>query len=134
MKIEKATIDDAEFIKSIYKQHKKEIGNFNLFWVWDKYLEGNTPYKFVVIKNVAFMRFGYSKKFKCNVLYEIGVDNKTMQKGAGKMLYNYLPKPTMIKCNTDNIIGNKFYEKMGAILVGKTITKSGIKQQIWWNT
>ena len=40
----------------------------------------------------------------------------------------------MLKCNLDNEVGNKFYEKMGMTLAGKTQTKAGVKQNIWWTT
>ena len=134
MKVRAATKDDEPLIKKLHKQAKKEIGNFNLFWVWDKYLDKTAKYKYVVIDETAFMRYGYSKKYKANVLYEIAVDSESKQQGAGRVLYNHLPKPLMLKCNLDNEIGNKFYLNMGMTLVGKTKTKQGVIQNIWWAT
>ena len=134
MKIRNATENDAELIKILHKQHKKEIGGFNLFWIWDKYLEGGTTYNYVVIEDIAFMRYGFSKKYKANVLYEIGVDINCTQRGAGRLLFNHLPKPTMLKCNQDNEIGNAFYLAMGMTKAGTTQTKAGVKQNIWWNS
>tara|TARA_R100000781_G_C4077460_1_gene126581 strand:+ start:765 stop:1169 length:405 start_codon:yes stop_codon:yes gene_type:complete len=134
MKIRTANKNDAELIKKLHKQHKKHIGNFNLFWIWDKFLEGGTTYTYVVIDNIAFMRYGYSKKYKANVLYEIGVDTESTQKGAGRMLYDHLPTPLMLKCNVDNDIGNKFYKAMGMTKAGITQTKAGEKQNIWWTS
>ena len=40
----------------------------------------------------------------------------------------------MLKCNLENEIGNKFYFNMGMTLVGKTKTKQGVIQNIWWAT
>jgi len=132
MKIRKATKNDAELIKILHKQHKDHIGNFNLFWVWDKYLEGKANYNYVVIEGIAFMRYGYSKKYKATVLYEIGVDVNSTMKGAGRLLYNHLPKPLFLKCNVSNEIGNAFYLAMGMTKAGVTKTKAGEKQNIWW--
>tara|TARA_Y100000114_G_C11763694_1_gene331625 strand:+ start:340 stop:744 length:405 start_codon:yes stop_codon:yes gene_type:complete len=134
MKIRKATKDDEAFIKELHKQHKKHIGNFNLFWVWDKFLEGNTPYTYEIYEEHGFIRYGYSKKYKANVIYEIAVKNGSTQKGVGKDLFNRLKKPIFLKCNEDNVVGNKFYLKMGMTKAGVTITKKGEKQNIYWIT
>ena len=134
MKIRTATKQDEEFIKKLHKQHKQHIGNFNLFWTWDKFIEGKTNYTFVVIDGSGFMRYGYSKKYKANLLYEIAVDKDNTKKGVGKYLFDYLPRPLMLKCNADNIIGNKFYLKMGMTKAGVTYTKKGDKQNIYWIT
>ena len=134
MKVRKANINDAEFIKKLHKQHKKHIGGFNLFWIWDKYVEGKAKYEYVIIDEIAFMRYGYSKKYKANVLYEIAVDLDNVKKGAGRVLYNHLSKPLMLKCNKDNDIGNKFYKSMGMTKAGETETKAGVKQIIWWTS
>ena len=40
----------------------------------------------------------------------------------------------MLKCNADNDIGNAFYLAMGMTKVGKTQTKQGVKQNIWWTS
>ena len=130
MKIRKANKNDKEFIKELHKQHKKHIGNFNLFWVWDKYLEGNTNYTYEIYENNGFIRYGYSKKYKANVIYEIAVNNKSTEKGVGRKLFNRLKKPIFLKCNEDNEIGNKFYLKMGMTKAGSTLTKKGEKQNV----
>lgn len=134
MKIRKATKQDEEFIKKLHKQHKDHIGNFNLFWIWDKFIDGKTNYVYEIIDDCGFIRYGYSKKYKANVLYEIAVDNDSPKKGVGTMLFNRLPKPLMLKCNADNVIGNKFYIKMGMTKAGVTETKKGEKQNIYWIT
>ena len=133
MKVRAAVKQDEDFIKKLHKQHKKHIGGFNLFWIWDDYINKN-KYKYVVIDNGGFMRYGYSKKYNAYVLYEIGVEIENTQKGVGRKLFEYLPKPLMLKCNLDNEVGNKFYEAMGMTLAGKTQTKAGVKQNIWWTT
>lgn len=134
MKVRAATIDDREFIKSLYKINAKEIGDFNLFWVWDKYLDGTSKHKYAVIDDCGFMRYGYSKKYSAYVLYEIAVVPDTKQKGVGRLFYNHLPKPLMLKCNQSNEIGNKFYEAMGMTKVGVEQNKKGLKKNIWWTT
>lgn len=134
MNIRLATIKDVDFIKKLHKQSAKHIGNFNLFWVWDKYISKESKHKYVVIESKGFMRYGYSKKYKAYVLYEIAVDKDCKQKGIGKELYNHLPKPLMLKCNKDNEIGNKFYHNMGMTKAGTTKTTTGVEQNIWWAT
>ena len=134
MKVRPATIQDEDFIKKLHKQHKKHIGGFNLFWVWDKYIEGTAKHKYVVIEGCGFMRYGYSKKYSAFVLHEIAVDEETKQKGVGRTFFNHLPKPLMLKCNQDNDTGNAFYQAMGMTKVGVTETKQGVKQNIWWTT
>lgn len=134
MKVRRAEIKDVELIKKLHKQHSKHIGGFNLFWVWDKYIEGKSKHKYVVIEDCGFMRYGYSKKYSAYVLYEIAVDSETQHKGVGRTLYNHLPKPLMLKCNQNNDVGNAFYESMGMTKVGVTATKQGVKQNIWWTT
>jgi ribosomal protein S18 acetylase RimI-like enzyme len=131
MNIRLAKSSDKDFIKKLYKQSSKEIGNFNLFWTWDKYLSGEAKHKFYVIDDMGFMRIGYSKRYNSYVLYEIAVDAECKQKGVGKKLYEKIPKPLMLKCNKDNHIGNKFYKKMGMTKSGTTKTTKGIEQNIW---
>jgi len=134
MNIRKAIRSDKDYIKKLHKQHAKHIGSFNLYQVWDKYLTEKTNYVYVIIDNMGFMRYGYSKKYNSYVLHEIAVDNECKQIGVGRMLYDYLPKPIMIKCNKDNEIGNKFYLKMNMTKAGVTKTKKGVEQNIWWAT
>jgi ribosomal protein S18 acetylase RimI-like enzyme len=134
MKVRPANIEDEEFIKKLHKQHKEHIGGFNMFWVWDKYVEKKANYKYVVISNCGFMRYGYSKKYSAYVLYEIAVDEESKQNGIGKVLFNNLPRPLMLKCNQDNEIGNAFYMAMNMIKVANCKTKKGVKQNIYWIT
>ena len=134
MNIRLATIEDVDFIKKLHKQSSKHIGSFNLFWSWDKYISKTAKHRYVVIDEKGFMRYGYSKKYNAYVLFEIAVDTECKQKGVGKVLFDYLPKPLMLKCNQDNEAGNKFYAKMGMSKVGKTKTSAGVEQNIWWIT
>ena len=134
MNIRLATIDDVDFMKKLHKENSKQIGDFNVFRVWDKYISKTAKHRYVVIDEKGFMRYGYSKKYKAYVLFEIAVDTECKQKGVGKVLFDYLPKPLMLKCNQDNEAGNKFYAKMGMSKVGKTKTSAGVEQNIWWTT
>ena len=131
MNIRLATKEDESFIKKLHKQNSKDIGSFNLFWSWDKYLSREAKHKFYVIENMGFMRIGYSKKYNSYVLYEIAVDIECKQNGVGKRLYDKIPKPLMLKCNKDNDVGNKFYSKIGMTKTGTTKTSKGIEQNIW---
>lgn len=131
MNIRLANANDKDFIKKLHKQSSKHIGNFNLFWTWDKYISGEAKHKFYVIDDMGFMRIGYSKKYNSYVLYEIAVDIDCKQKGVGKKLYDKIPKPLMLKCNKDNDAGNKFYSKMGMTKAGTTKTSKGVEQNIW---
>ena len=111
MNIRLAKIEDVDFIKKLHKQSSKQIGGFNLFWVWDKYIKKEAKHKYVIIE-----------------------DTDCKQKGVGKALYNYIPKPIMLKCNQDNEAGNLFYNNMGMTKAGKTKTLAGVNQNIWWAT
>ena len=96
-------------------------------------MEGNTNYTYEIYEDNGFIRYGYSKKYKANVIYEIAVKNGSTEKGVGSKLFNRLKKPIFLKCNQDNEVGNKFYLKMGMTKAG-TITKKGEKQNIYWIT
>lgn len=132
MNIRLATEQDKEFIKKLHKQSSKHIGSFNLYWSWDKYITKEAKYFYYVAEDLGFMRYGFSKKYKSYVLHEIAVDQDCTKKGVGKMLFNKIPRPLMLKCNLDNEIGNKFYESVGMTKMSKTKTKAGVKQNIWW--
>lgn len=134
MKVRKATEADRPFIEKLYRQHKQELGSFNLFWAWDDYLAGKRKSTFVLIEGEGFMRYGYSKRYTAYVLHEIGVDNDSQRKGVGKVLFDHLPRPLLLKCNCDNERGNAFYEKMGMTKVGLSKTKKGVEQNLWWIT
>lgn len=130
MIITKADINDEHFIKQIYKECNKELGSFNLFYVWDEYItqgKGN----FDVIRPFAFVRWGYSKKYGAYVLNDIGVLKSARGSGYGEALLKFVPTPMVLKCNCDNQAGNEFYLRMGMIFGGTTKTKSGKPQNIW---
>lgn len=134
MNIRLATIDDVDFMKKLHKENSKHIGDFNVFRVWDKYISKTAKHRYVVIDEKGFMRYGYSKKYNAYVLFEIAVETECKQKGIGKVLFDYLPRPLMLKCNQANEAGNKFYAKMGMTKAGKRKTTTGIEQNIWWIT
>jgi GNAT superfamily N-acetyltransferase len=129
--IEPATIEDKDWIEKIYKQNRKELGSFNLFYSWDNYIDGKGNFKFLVIRPYAFVRYGWMNKYDAYVIQEIGVDVTARGQGHGGMLLRSVPTPLLLKCNCDNETGNKFYERMGMKLSGSTETKKGIKQNIW---
>jgi len=131
MQIRRAIASDADFIKKIHKQHKKEIGSFNLFYSWDYYIKGINKSVFLIIEDGGSMRFSYMKKYNAYVLHEIGVDNESTRKGVGRALFNALPRPLILKCNMDNERGNAFYEAMGMTKIAKTATKKGVPQNVW---
>ena len=144
-KIKNAKRIDADFIKDIYKAEKEHLGSFNLYQCWDNYLRKKSKEKFWVVKNlvkcpveyveyqdnVGFVRFGWSKKFNSFILQDIGILEKYKRKGVGRFIIDNLPKPLILKCNIDNTSGNKFYKKIGMTLNGITMTKKGVKQNVW---
>jgi|TARA_R110001606_G_scaffold322173_1_gene469068 predicted acetyltransferase len=144
-KIKNAKRIDADFIKDIYKAEKEHLGSFNLYQCWDNYLRKKSKEKFWVVKNlvkcpveyveyqdnVGFVRFGWSKKFHSFILQDIGILEKYKRKGVGKFIIDNLPRPLILKCNIDNTNGNKFYKKIGMTLNGVTMTKKGVKQNVW---
>jgi len=127
-----ATSGDQEWISQVYKEAKKELGSFNLWQCWEKYLSGQSKEKFHVLSNKAgFVRWGYSKKYQSNIIQDIGVLKEYRGKGYAKLLVAVVPKPLMLKCNADNDEGNKFYARMGMSNAGATATKKGVAQIIW---
>lgn len=132
MKPRLATSKDEDLIRKIHKQNSKELGSFNLFYSWDKYLEGKSPYKFYVIEDKAFMRFGYSKQKKLYTIKEIGVLDEYKGQGLAKIFFFGIPKPLYLTCNTDNQTGNAFYKKMGMKLLKEIPTKNGERMMNVW--
>lgn len=132
MNIRKATKDDESFIKQIYKESKNEIGSFNLFKSWDNYLNRETTYNFYILEGKGFLRYGYSPRKKCYVIKEIGILKEFQGKGIGKILFDFCKRPLYLTCNIDNLIGNKFYKKMGMKFKGVIPTKNGKnKMNVW---
>lgn len=129
--IEAALPTDKEWIEAIYKQSKSELGSFNLFYSWDNYIAGKGNFKFLVIRPLAFVRYGWMQKYDAYVIQEIGVDKAARGQGNGGLLLKAVPTPLLLKCNQDNETGNAFYKKMGMTLSGETSTKKGVKQNIW---
>ena len=130
-----ATIDDEAFIKRLYKEAKNEIGSFNLYYSWDDFLSGKSPYKFYIVEDeeqlIGFMRFGFSKMIKSYVVKEIAISKEHRGKGWGKKFIERMPKPIYLTCNDDNVNGNKFYETIGMINIGKKKNKNGKLTRIW---
>lgn len=126
-----ATSDDAKFIAQVYKHAKKELGSFNLYQCWDFYLSGKNNEKFIVIPEIGFVRWGYSVRNRVNVLKDIAIMPDQKGKGFGRILMNAVPKPFFLKCNLDNVDGNKFYIKNGLKLTGQSKTKKGVIQNVY---
>jgi len=121
---------DQELVKKIHKECKDEIGSFNLYQIWDNYLAGKANFKYLIWDDVAFVRFGKSRKYKMNTIYDIGVLQSQRGKGIGKKIIMALPKPIILKCNCDNDGGNAFYKKIGMRQVGKVQSKN---KKHWMN-
>lgn len=124
-----ADMEDEFWIKKIYSQSKSELGSFNLFYSWENYLNGKG--KFIVIKGMAFVRYDWSKKYRANVVYEIGTMKEERGNGYGAYIIRFVPPPVLLKCNADNNSGNKFYLSIGMKLSGTTETKNGKPQNIY---
>ena len=130
-KLRHATRADADLLKELYKQAKDHIGSFNLYQVWDKYLTSSTNYKYLICEDKGFVRYGFSKKYSSWIIHEIAVLDDFKRHGIARHIVENLPRPLMLKCNCDNEIGNRFYEKIGMTKVGKTKTRKGVEQNIW---
>lgn len=129
--IRPALASDAEFIKQVYKESRNELGSFDLFMCWQKYLSGKSKEKFDVIPDVGFVRWVQSKKYGCYLLQDVGVLSKHKGKGFGKLLLQHVPTPVMLKCNKTNLVGNEFYKRMGMRKAGVAFTRKGVEQNIW---
>lgn len=132
MKIRVARKNDEELIRKIHIESNDELGDFNLFWIWDNFLERKNKYYYYVIDDAAFMRYGYSSQKKCYILKEIGVLKDKQGKGYAQALFNFCKRPLYLTCNLDNERGNKFYKKMGMKLKGVKTSKNGkFKMNEW---
>lgn len=132
MQLRQATIQDIDLIKQIHRESSKEIGSFNLFYVWDNYISGKSSYKFYVLGDCSFVRYGYSAKYKANVVFEIGVLKSSRGKGYAKMIIDQLDKPLVLKCNIDNVGGNLFYERIGMRKIGTAKSMNKKKTMNVW--
>lgn len=124
---------DAQLIKEIHRQNQKELGSFNLFYVWDKYCQRKANYKYLICDDCCFVRYGFSKAYNCNVVYEIGILKEAKGMGYGLKLMNAVQRPIILKCNIDNDTGNKFYEKIGMKKLGVVKSKNGKRLMNVWN-
>jgi ribosomal protein S18 acetylase RimI-like enzyme len=127
-----ANKNDEDLIKKIHKESGKHIGSFNLFYVWDNYLAQKNTYKYYVIENIGFIRCGYSKMKKCYTIKEIGVLNEFKGKGYAEALFNKCRTPMYLTCNVDNVMGNRFYDKMGMRKKSVILSKNGKHQMNLW--
>jgi hypothetical protein len=132
MKVRVATAKDEPLIKQIHSDCKNEIGNFNTYFIWTNYLTGKATYTYYIFDDVGFIRFGYSKKNKINVAYDLGVLAEHRNKGYGKKIFSILPKPLMLKCNTDNVKANNLYKTIGMKHHGVVKTKNKQKTMNVW--
>lgn len=138
-KIIPATKDHQEQIKYIYKECKSELGSFNLYQCWEKYLSGESNEKFdvAIVQGphsymvIGFVRWNWSKKYSNYLLKDIGVLSTFRGNKAGVALLKHVPTPVMLKCNVSNKNGNAFYESMKMVKAGVTHTKAGVPQNIW---
>ena len=78
-KLRLAEKKDEQFIKRLHKENSKEIGSFNLFYIWDNYLKRKNKYIYHIIEDVGFVRHGYSKqkkadKSKTKLLKQINIE------------------------------------------------------------
>lgn len=122
---------DAKLIAEVYKESRSELGSFNLYMCWDEYVAGRSKEKFYVIDDAGFVRWGYSKKYDCNIIKDIGILKACRGQGYGRILFDAVPKPVLLKCNADNDVGNRFYKMLGMNKTGVAFTKKGRKQFIW---
>ena len=132
--IRSAVASDKEALKQIYKECRDELGSFDLYMCWQKYIKGESKERYLVAYDkevLGIIRFGYSRKYKVNVVHDIGVLKKARGKKIGQLLLKTAPTPYLLKCNEDNEGGNNFYKMVGLRCAGKTFTKSRRPQIIW---
>jgi GNAT superfamily N-acetyltransferase len=137
-KVKSATQEDAAWIKDLYKQEKKHIGSFNLYQVWENYLAGIGPHRFIKVDEVAFCNYGFSVRKNCYVIHDIAVHLDHKGKGIGGFILEKIAAKAhregttlMLKCNFDNEEGNAFYKRKGMKLERVNWTKAGVKQNVW---
>ena len=131
-KLRLAEKKDEQFIKRLHKENSKEIGSFNLFYIWDNYLKRKNKYIYHIIEDVGFVRHGYSKQKKAYTIKEIAIDKNYRGKGYAEILFNQCKRPMFLTCNVDNESGNKFYEKMGMKKKKIVVSKNGLKKMNLW--
>jgi hypothetical protein len=68
--IEIAMFFDRDWIEKIYKESKRELGSFNLFYSWDNYLKVKAILSFLVIRPFAFVRYGWMNKYECYMSFK----------------------------------------------------------------
>jgi hypothetical protein len=133
--IRTAVAEDKVALKQIYKDCRDELGSFDLYMCWQKFLKGESKEKFLVAYEkgevLGMIRFGPSRKYQVVVVQDIGVLLKARGKKIGQLLLDCVPKPYLLKCNEDNEGGNNFYKMMKLRCAGKTFTKKGRPQIIW---
>jgi hypothetical protein len=123
---------DQDLIKEIHRQCKKEIGNFNTYFIWDNFLSGKSSYKYYIFQDCGMVRLGWSKKTKTWTVYDIGFLIEHRGNGYGRNILLKLPRPLMLKCNLDNINGNKFYESIGMLHKGIVQSKNKKNKMNLW--
>lgn len=133
--IRTAVASDKEALKQIYKECRSELGSFDLYMCWQKFLKQESKERYLVAYDkqgiLGVIRFGPSRKYQSTIVQDIAVLKKARGKKIGQLLLNTVPKPYLLKCNEDNKGGNNFYKMVGLQRAGKTFTKSGRPQIIW---
>ncbi len=131
IRIRRATADDEQFIKSVYKECRNELGSFDLYMCWQRFLNGKSKESYYVCPTKGFIRFGYSQKYNSFIVHDIGVLATARGQGVGRGLLKRVPLPFILKCNADNAGGNAFYASLAMDCIGTTETRLGKKQNIW---
>lgn len=128
--IRPAKAEDADFIAAVYKEHKRNLGSFNLYQCWYAYLNSGKG-KYDVYPGVGFVRYAWSPRKSIWVLHDIGVVHSAQGNGYGRALMARVPRPFMLKCNQSNVNANDFYVKQGLKLTGLAYTLKGVIQNVY---
>lgn len=115
---------DLIWVEKIFKQ-AKVLGNF--FWMKQGIERGHG---FLVWRELGFVRF-HKNREGVNVIDEIAVSLEHQRSGIGRSLVDAVPKPIILKTDSDNVKSNAFYKKHGFKLQGKVQNKDG-KLFHWW--
>jgi ribosomal protein S18 acetylase RimI-like enzyme len=114
-KIERATQEDAKWIKKIFDHEKATFWNFNTIW----YRSWLKPEKelWLIVRPFAFAHCQKRKDGVFN-LQEIAVDPAKRRCGFGRLLVESIPGPVILKTETGNEAANALYRSLGFLLVG----------------
>ncbi len=130
-KIEKAVLEDMEWVGKLFSANKKILGEMAPTSVFYRWFHGKNPReKFVVIRPFAFAHY-LVRLDGIQTLYEIAVQEDQKRKGMGSSLLEFMGRPISLKTDATNDESNLFYRKLGFHCVSQITGGSGKKLNIY---